>query len=505
MSRTYAYDVAGSLVEKSGPTNEYEYSYDPWGRMTGAQKDTDAQGGYDATVSYSLDVLGRTTSRTSTGEFAKTTNFALRGTSEQIATATTGGATVSYAYNASGSPIAQGAAGAAEFFTKNPHGDVIGSVSATSQMLTGTVSYSPYGERRSGTGQMDKETEKAKATVLGFQGQPTDPTTGLVDANTRMYDPSMGRFTTIDSVFGELKNPMSLNQYVYGLDNPITMTDPSGMSATWAEYRSDMRAYSAALKAWQARNDAYQFYLDVTLPNYAADLEAWTMRAALHEVAPEIFQVPGPMPKRPTVVPPPGPMPTPPQRPPVIVVVGGGSARGVSGYPGTAGVGGPRGFSQYWKGNKEDNDLFNGVAGFDITYSDLRITSVDGGYRVTLRVAGYESSSAGDGPGMPDYSYALDGVVQTAAGRGAREMKLSSRNWVQPPVQCSPGTCRQVDGEVMKEFTGFVPAERGCIRTVKIRMSPAMATNPEGTVPIPIPGSVWNDERDMFASMYPVP
>ncbi len=44
--------------------------------------------------------------------------------------------------------------------------------------------------------------KQANKTTMGLQGQQTDPATALVDANTRMYDPSMGRFTTMGSVFG---------------------------------------------------------------------------------------------------------------------------------------------------------------------------------------------------------------------------------------------------------------------------------------------------------------
>ena len=46
---------------------------------------------------------------------------------------------------------------------------------------------------------------------------------------TRMYAPSLGRFTTRDILTGDPLHPISLNQFVYGADSPVGMTDPTGM------------------------------------------------------------------------------------------------------------------------------------------------------------------------------------------------------------------------------------------------------------------------------------
>ena len=59
------------------------------------------------------------------------------------------------------------------------------------------------------------------APSLGFQGQPTDPATGLVDMTTRSYVPSLGRFASRDVLFGGYRHPLSLNQWIYGADDPV--------------------------------------------------------------------------------------------------------------------------------------------------------------------------------------------------------------------------------------------------------------------------------------------
>lgn len=66
-------------------------------------------------------------------------------------------------------------------------------------------------------------------TYPGFQGDPTHSETGLVDMMTRYYLPGLGRFTTRDVVMGDPLDPASLNQFGYGVNAPITFTDPTGM------------------------------------------------------------------------------------------------------------------------------------------------------------------------------------------------------------------------------------------------------------------------------------
>jgi RHS repeat-associated protein len=105
-------------------------------------------------------------------------------------------------------------------FIPNLHGDVglVGSTTA----ISGTIAYGPYGDKRVATGD-------GASIPFTFQSDLTDPDTGLVDMGARLFDPGSGRFTSRDSVFGEPKWPITLNQFVYGGDNPVTLDDPTGM------------------------------------------------------------------------------------------------------------------------------------------------------------------------------------------------------------------------------------------------------------------------------------
>ncbi len=64
-----------------------------------------------------------------------------------------------------------------------------------------------------------------------FTGKPVSTTTGLYYYYQRWYDPSIGRFISPDPKHGKLPNPQSLNLYIYVLDAPTSLTDPSGLDS----------------------------------------------------------------------------------------------------------------------------------------------------------------------------------------------------------------------------------------------------------------------------------
>ncbi len=72
-----------------------------------------------------------------------------------------------------------------------------------------------------------------------FTGKPYSSATGLYYYYQRFYDPSIGRFISPDPKQGKLSNPQSLNLYIYVLDLPTTLKDPTGTDwwnpFTWSE------------------------------------------------------------------------------------------------------------------------------------------------------------------------------------------------------------------------------------------------------------------------------
>lgn len=94
-----------------------------------------------------------------------------------------------------------------------------GSITAAVRSGSGAVTrnwFDPYGgERGSST----------MVTDRGFLGQETDTAAGLSYLNNRYYDPAVGMFLSVDPLVAETGEA-----YVYGSGNPVTLSDPSGLS-----------------------------------------------------------------------------------------------------------------------------------------------------------------------------------------------------------------------------------------------------------------------------------
>jgi RHS repeat-associated protein len=66
--------------------------------------------------------------------------------------------------------------------------------------VKGSILYSPWGQPGARTGEMSTSPTQG---YLGFQGQMTDSLTGQVNTLTRYYEPTLGRFTKRDVLFGD--------------------------------------------------------------------------------------------------------------------------------------------------------------------------------------------------------------------------------------------------------------------------------------------------------------
>jgi len=60
-----------------------------------------------------------------------------------------------------------------------------------------------------------------------------DNTLGMYHTGARFYSPQVGRFTQRDPVTGRANLPQTYNKYVYALNSPTTIIDPSGKIAAY--------------------------------------------------------------------------------------------------------------------------------------------------------------------------------------------------------------------------------------------------------------------------------
>jgi len=62
----------------------------------------------------------------------------------------------------------------------------------------------------------------------GFLDKPTD-SSGLTQVGARYYDPLTGAFISVDRLM-ELDDPQQWQAYAYSNNNPVTWSDPTGLS-----------------------------------------------------------------------------------------------------------------------------------------------------------------------------------------------------------------------------------------------------------------------------------
>ncbi|UJB17685.1 MULTISPECIES: RHS repeat domain-containing protein [Lysobacter] len=101
------------------------------------------------------------------------------------------------------------------------HTDALGSPVATTsengEVLNRTV-YDPFGDT----------VGFAPYDGIGFAGHVMDGATRLIQMQQRYYDPSIGRFLSVDPVVTNGRNGAGFNRYAYAANNPYIFTDPDG-------------------------------------------------------------------------------------------------------------------------------------------------------------------------------------------------------------------------------------------------------------------------------------
>ncbi len=101
--------------------------------------------------------------------------------------------------------------------------DAIGNTRAVTDGAGNTcfnADYYPYGQ--------ENDYDSSCTPEYKFAGYEYDSETGNYYAYARYYNPRLGRFMSPDPVGGDILNPQSLNRYTYVINNPATLTDPSG-------------------------------------------------------------------------------------------------------------------------------------------------------------------------------------------------------------------------------------------------------------------------------------
>ncbi|QQP99023.1 hypothetical protein JHW38_24085 [Lysobacter enzymogenes] len=101
------------------------------------------------------------------------------------------------------------------------HTDALGSPVAVTDAAGQVLSrneFEPYG----------KVIDNSAYSGIGYTGHLMDRTTGLIQMQQRYYDPSVGRFLSVDPVAADTGTGANFNRYAYANSNPYRFTDPDG-------------------------------------------------------------------------------------------------------------------------------------------------------------------------------------------------------------------------------------------------------------------------------------
>jgi RHS repeat-associated protein len=129
-------------------------------------------------------------------------------------------------YSFGGQIVAVRTPAGVSFLANDPHGTATHAVDAASNRVT-TQRTDPFGNSRTGSIPLPGD--------RGFVGGVSDAATGLARLGARDYDPTLGRFLTVDPIV-DPNDPQQLNGYAYADNNPTTFSDPTGLSTGCLDY-----------------------------------------------------------------------------------------------------------------------------------------------------------------------------------------------------------------------------------------------------------------------------
>ncbi len=245
-SGNYTYDALGNLRQKVLGSRTVNLSYDVFNRLS-QSVDTGPSGtrsvGHDArgnvttlgglTFGYDVSDQPVNVSGAATGTYRYDGNF-------KRVKAVVNGKTIYSVYDASGALVhidaitdgnktdyVTGPSGSLARIKNNVvtylHPDYLGSAQSGTNSAGSVLwreQYTPFGEELQGPA--------ANNDQAGYTGHIRDSATGLNYMQARYYDPTIGRFLSVDPVGFTIDSPMSFGRYTYANNNPYLYVDPDG-------------------------------------------------------------------------------------------------------------------------------------------------------------------------------------------------------------------------------------------------------------------------------------
>ena len=173
------------------------------------------------TTKFTYDGLGRRVGIRFLVNGAEVSNRRFVWCDEDICEERTPGGVVSKRFFFEGVKLETGATSGVYFYTRDHLGS-IRELTDSSGSVRASYAYDPFGRRARITGDLE--------TDFGFAGMFWSPEAGLNLTLFRAYDPSIGRWLSRDPL-EDAEFEQGPNLYAYVLNNPVSLVDPSGLSA----------------------------------------------------------------------------------------------------------------------------------------------------------------------------------------------------------------------------------------------------------------------------------
>lgn len=210
------YDKAGNMLSDGTST----YTWNSAGQLYQVTK-----GG--VTYTYEYDAQGRRVQMVSKvgGATQKTENYHYDGDRIAYVTDANGLVLMRFTYDGQGRPLYLGVNGTVYTYQYNAHGDVVKLTDANGGLAV-AYKYDAFGNVTT----LSDFTGGGVGTLNPYRyaGYWSDQDTGLYYLKSRYYRADLGRFVSRDRLHGSTLAPSSMNQYVYGVNNPARFIDPSG-------------------------------------------------------------------------------------------------------------------------------------------------------------------------------------------------------------------------------------------------------------------------------------
>ncbi|MFB6723685.1 RHS repeat domain-containing protein [Kribbella sp. NPDC056345] len=283
----------------AGQTNAtYEYPAAGQARPHAVQKVTTIGTGGTRVDQYAYDDAGNLKTRTKGG----VTDTLTWGDDGQLAELTGNGKTSKYVYDASGTRLLRKDASGTTLFLGDtelqlkPDGTKVGTryyslgahqVAVRTGNKVNWVSSDHHGtttvtvdaatsavQRRRTTpyGEVRGTAPTAWPGQRGFVGGTQDDQTGLVRLGARDYDPSTGRFISVDPKL-DFEDPQQMNAYAYANNSPLTFSDPDGqryVTDTVTTLREQVRTITKRITEERVKQVRHQKMVVLAIALYLA-------------------------------------------------------------------------------------------------------------------------------------------------------------------------------------------------------------------------------------------